>query len=646
MGAGASINEKEFAEENEQTFLSRFQLEEIQVNVFRGTSVQLKETYLLKKFWPRELPEVELMKSFSHPNLLSVYHIANFGSCIYGVFEYSPSIGLDDRLSLIEKFNESRTVVLIRQLCRVVEYLHQKNLFHLDLKLANLLVPLEEGIDVPLKLCDVGFALSDHTDPPTVGTPFCLAPEIFKGQSVTPKVDIWSIGIIAYLLLCGHWPFKSKKRKNGGLMNHVDMVLKSPVTFEEPISKSAQNFICKCLEKKPSARPSAVALLQIPWLTPNEGNEEPIDVDQETVDELISSPREYSSVLNEDGATYGIQFKDLVELLQTYATKLNQPMTMEKIPGCRPLYGGLTAHHLREYFVKEKIYLPTDSTTMNLFIKCNTVHVAVSYSWRLPLLGVLDLLRGDMRRVPVRDEDVVWLDILVIDQNAPDLTKALSVSKQIYEQSDRHYILTVSCFDRTWCLYEMFLRLMSTINMSSGVMSENHHPLARSEFLEFRASGGSSDEKDREKTLRRLGQRNILNDMEAYLAVDREAVRSSILNMTTEAQFNGMIRAIYADFARRRRCSARMQALICYYLGGKVSNSEMLETFISDADADIRDCAGLEILDWMNDDTHLSLRQLPILFPDRIPVLDHASEAVTSGELCRPSSQDEFTPSS
>jgi calcium/calmodulin-dependent protein kinase I len=610
MGAGSSVNECE----NEQTFLSLFELEKIEDTVFKATSREVKETYLLKKLWPRALPELELMKSFSHPNLLSVYHIAQFDSCLYGVYEYSPRIGLDDRLTLMEKYSETRAVILLRQLCSVVEYLHEKNLFHLDLKLANILVPQADEMDAPLKLCDVGFALSDHTEPQSVGTPFCLAPEVFQGQLSTPKVDIWSIGIIAYLLVCGQWPFQGKR----GMAGHMQMVLKSPVTFAEPISESAQDFIRKCLEKQPTARPSAVDLQQIPWLTStSEQQQEPTGGDQEVVAEVVvSSPNESSSVFDENGATYGIRFKDLVELLKTYAVQLNQPMTVEKLPGCRPLYGGLTAHHLREYFVKERLYLPTNDSTMNLFIKCNTVHVAVSYSWRLPLLGVLDLLRGDMRWTPVRDEDVLWLDVLAVDQNAPDITKALSVSKQIYEQSDRHYVLTVSCFDRTWCLYEMFLRLMS----SSQVLTDNPQRIAPSEFIEFRASGGSSDERDREETLRRLGQRNILNDMQAYLAEDREAVRSSILHMTTEAQFNAMIRAIYADFARRRRCTAAMQALTCYYLGGHVSDTELLEKYIAGTTSGPRpseDCQGLEIIDWANDETHLSRRELPNLTPDR-----------------------------
>jgi hypothetical protein len=98
--------------------------------------------------------------------------------------------------------------------------------------------------------------------------------------------------------------------------------------------------------------------------------------------------------------------------------------------------------------------------------------------------------------------------------------------------------------------------------------------------------------------------------MQAFLAVDREAVRGTILKTTTEANFNGMMRAIYADFAGRRRCSSAMQVMICYYLGGQVSDQILLEDYICGRGDEI---AEVQIVESPSEDIHISDRQLPIL---------------------------------
>lgn len=588
--------------ENETGFLSQFHLTPFAYNVYKATSRANNESYLLKKLPSEMMKELELMKSFSHPNYLKLYDVRKFettasaGSIVYGVFEYQSYEGLDDRINMEGKFSEDRGAIIIKQLCSVVDYLHAKSLFHLDLKLANILVP--KGGDVPIKLSDLGWALTDHTDSMSemLGTPYFVSPELLKGEIATTKVDVWSIGIICYILLSRFPPFRGRSSQQLMLS-----IIRNPVTFEIELSQSSKKFIELCLEKHPSERPLACELLALPWLTHLEGNNTEGIVDEETLRLFVGPPREYPPVFNEYGATYGIQFRDLVELFNSYARTLNQPMTRDKLPGCQPLYGGLSAHHLREYFVHNKMYPPTDPGTSHLFIKCDLVHVAISYVWKLPLLGLLDLLRGDMRRCPVHGEEVVWLDVLVIDQNAPDITKALEVSKQVYERSDRHFVLTVSCFDRTWCLYEMYLRLMS---------SENDASIGRSEMIEFRTVGGSEDEKAREKTLCEMGVRNMLQDMQAYLAEDREAVRSRILNTTSESRFNGMMRAIYAEFARRRRCSSLMQLLICYYMGGTVSDPLLLERYLSGEDVDLH---AVHVVSWPDEESRISSREFPVL---------------------------------
>ena len=131
------------------------------------------------------------------------------------------------------RYTEKQACKYIREMLHAVRYCHDKNIVHRDLKLENFLLDTEEA-DSSIKLID--FGLSSYFEKSqllrqAVGTPYYVAPEVLRG-SYTAKCDIWSLGVIAYMLVSGMAPFWGKtdveifKRVRHGTWNFDHKVFK------------------------------------------------------------------------------------------------------------------------------------------------------------------------------------------------------------------------------------------------------------------------------------------------------------------------------------------------------------------------------------------------------------------------------------
>jgi calcium-dependent protein kinase len=137
---------------------------------------------------------------------------------------------------------------------------------HRDLKPENLLLDKDEA-NPKIKIID--FGTSQVFDPTTsmsqkFGTPYYIAPEVLK-KNYTEKCDVWSIGVILYILLCGYPPFNGANDKQ-----IIEAVLRGKYTLDEPewedISEEAKDLVRKMLEYDPAKRISAAEALQHKWI--------------------------------------------------------------------------------------------------------------------------------------------------------------------------------------------------------------------------------------------------------------------------------------------------------------------------------------------------------------------------------------------
>ena len=154
--------------------------------------------------------EVRIMKMVHHPNIIKLYEVIETKSALYLVLEYAAGGELYDYLVVHGRMKEKEAREKFRQILSAVNYCHKLRIIHRDLKAENLL--LDENLNI--KIADFGFSnqYSPHELLDTFcGSPPYAAPELFQGRRYTgPEVDIWSLGIILYVMTTGMLPFDGR----------------------------------------------------------------------------------------------------------------------------------------------------------------------------------------------------------------------------------------------------------------------------------------------------------------------------------------------------------------------------------------------------------------------------------------------------
>ncbi|XP_062423878.1 serine/threonine-protein kinase DCLK3 isoform X1 [Rhea pennata] len=212
--------------------------------------------------------EILIIRSLSHPNIVSLIEVYETESEIYLILEYVPGGDLFDAIIESVKFTEHDAAVMITDLCEALVYIHSKNIVHRDLKPENLLVQHNADKSTTLKLADFGLAKQVTKPIFTVcGTPTYVAPEILAEKGYGLEVDMWAAGVILYILLCGFPPFRSQERDQEELfqiikLGHYEFL--SP--YWDSISAAAKDLITRLLIVNPQKRYTARQVLQHPWI--------------------------------------------------------------------------------------------------------------------------------------------------------------------------------------------------------------------------------------------------------------------------------------------------------------------------------------------------------------------------------------------
>ncbi|KAM3690810.1 hypothetical protein ACB098_09G151500 [Castanea mollissima] len=224
--------------------------------------------------------EVKILRALSgHKNLVQFYDAYEDDDNVYIVMELCNGGELLDRiLSRGGKYSEEDARVVMVQILSVVAYCHLQGVVHRDLKPENFLFTSKDE-NSPLKAID--FGLSDYVKPDErlndiVGSAYYVAPEVLH-RSYQTEADMWSIGVIAYILLCGSRPFWA--RTESGIFRAV---LKADPSFEEApwpsLSPDAIDFVKRLLNKDYRKRLTAAQALSHPWLANHHDVKIPMDM--------------------------------------------------------------------------------------------------------------------------------------------------------------------------------------------------------------------------------------------------------------------------------------------------------------------------------------------------------------------------------
>ena len=214
--------------------------------------------------------EVDILMKMDHPNIIKLYEVFESDNSIYLIMEECFGGELFDRiLKRIKKndlYNEKEACKIMQQVIGAIEYCHNNGIVHRDLKPENLLYAYEgEEENNPIKIVDFGLSQNinyNKTLSSKVGTAYYVPPEILAGK-YNEKCDIWSAGVILYILLSGEPPFNAS---NDNLI--YSKIKKIDFSFPDNkwknISKEAKDLLSKMLVKE-DARLSASQVLEHPW---------------------------------------------------------------------------------------------------------------------------------------------------------------------------------------------------------------------------------------------------------------------------------------------------------------------------------------------------------------------------------------------
>lgn len=212
--------------------------------------------------------ELKLLQRLNHPHIVAFRDWFESRDKYYIVTQLATGGELFDRICEYGKFTEKDASKIIREVLDAVTYLHANNIVHRDLKPENLLY-LTPDSDSSLVLADFGIAkMLDSGDSmlnTMAGSFGYAAPEVMLKKGHGKAVDIWSLGVITYTLLCGYSPFRSES-----LPELIEECCNGRVIFHErywkDVSKDAKTFIGELLQPNPEDRPTSGEAFNHRWL--------------------------------------------------------------------------------------------------------------------------------------------------------------------------------------------------------------------------------------------------------------------------------------------------------------------------------------------------------------------------------------------
>nr|XP_058920764.1 serine/threonine-protein kinase SIK1 isoform X2 [Kogia breviceps] len=205
--------------------------------------------------------EVQIMKLLNHPHIIKLYQVMETKDMLYIVTEFAKNGEMFDYLTSTGHLSESEARKKFWQILSAVEYCHSHNIVHRDLKTENLL--LDSNMEI--KLADFGFGNFYKPGEPLstwCGSPPYAAPEVFEGKEYEgPQLDIWSLGVVLYVLVCGSLPFDGPS-----LPALRQRVLEGRFRIPFFMSRDCETLIRRMLAVDPTKRITISQIWQHRWM--------------------------------------------------------------------------------------------------------------------------------------------------------------------------------------------------------------------------------------------------------------------------------------------------------------------------------------------------------------------------------------------
>ena len=213
------------------------------------------------------IKEVDIISTLDHPNIIKFYETFHDDYFFHIVMELCKGKEIIHQMGNYGFIEEKKVTYIIFKVLLAIAHCHNRGVTHRDLKPENILFDSMKK-DAEIKILDFGLSRKYDKEQKMhsiLGTPYYVAPEVLKGE-YDEKCDIWSIGAMTYLMLCGEPPF------NGNSNNEIfKKIVKENIKFKsllwKNISNNAKDFVKICLSKNSNKRPSAQEALNHIWFS-------------------------------------------------------------------------------------------------------------------------------------------------------------------------------------------------------------------------------------------------------------------------------------------------------------------------------------------------------------------------------------------
>jgi len=273
------------------------------------------------------LNEINILKIMDHPNILKIFEFYSSKESYSIITEYCSGGELFQEITENGPFNEKYTAYVMFQIFSAINYCHNMNIIHRDLKPENILIVDRNKNNFPrVKICDFGTSKmveKGAIQRKLVGSSYYIAPEVIK-KNYNEKCDIWSCGVIMYILLSGRPPFGGDDDRE--IMENVK---KGKYDLESSpfnkVSKSALDLIKKLLIMEVNKRITAQEALNHPWFKEQKAKQLYNQIkDENIIKKLLSNLKKYkrNSVIQETALAYLVhnfpQMKDVVNACKLF----------------------------------------------------------------------------------------------------------------------------------------------------------------------------------------------------------------------------------------------------------------------------------------------------------------------------------------
>ena len=304
--------------------------------------------------------EMEILKNLDHPNILKLYEHYEDARKYYVVTELCEGGELFDKIVNKGGTTECIAANIIRQVLSALTYCHANNIVHKDLKAENILLDNDEPNNPVIKIIDFGMAEifePKHKLSVKSGTPFYIAPEVLK-KNYDCKCDVWSAGVLLYIMLCGYPPF-SGKTEHEIMANVVKGKYNMIGEAWDAVSKEGKELVKKMLTYEQKKRISAADAVKDVWILKH-ASKTSVAVGASVLPALSNLKKfRADSILKQAAMTYIVsqlidekEKKELLKIFQTLDKNGDGKLSkQEMLDGYTMVCGGIASADLEKVFV-------------------------------------------------------------------------------------------------------------------------------------------------------------------------------------------------------------------------------------------------------------------------------------------------------